>query len=223
MANSIINGVTEVVNKYGRIIVLEDDIVTSKWFLKYMNDALEVYKDEEKVMTIGGYLYPIDNKSLSTPFFLKKGNCWGWATWSRAWAYFERNPDKLVKNFDSVKIKKFNFDNEENIWGQVLDNIDGKIYTWAVFWSAIMFLKDGLILHPNESMTKNIGLDGSGVHCQADNKYLTTKLSDELKYLPLVIAESYEGYIIFKKFFHDNRLTLWKRIKNKLKKILVSL
>ena len=136
LANSIINGVTEVVNKHGRIIVLEDDIVTSKWFLKYMNDALEVYKDEDKVMQVGGYTFPINTSELIGAFFSRQGDCWGWATWGRAWQYFERNPEKLVAEFSQEDIFQFNFENNYDYWSQVIDNIEGRIYTLAIFWSA---------------------------------------------------------------------------------------
>ena len=82
LANSIISGVTEIVNKYGKIIVLEDDLVTSKYFLSFMNDALEIYKDENKVICIHGYIYPIKSE-LPETFFIKGADCWGWATWKR--------------------------------------------------------------------------------------------------------------------------------------------
>ncbi|MDD4082332.1 MAG: glycosyltransferase [Sphaerochaetaceae bacterium] len=81
LANSIIDGVTKVVNKYGKIIVLEDDLVTSKYFLNFMNDSLELYKNESKVISISGYTYPVGG--LAETFFIKGTDCWGWATWKR--------------------------------------------------------------------------------------------------------------------------------------------
>ena len=59
LADSIVNGVSSVVEEYGRVIVLEDDIVTSRGFLKYMNDALELYEHDDQVMHISGYMYPL--------------------------------------------------------------------------------------------------------------------------------------------------------------------
>ena len=87
LANNIIDGVTKIVNEYGKIIVLEDDILTNQYFLKFMNEALEFYEKEEKVMHISGYMYPIDSKELPDTFFIKPTTCWGWATWKRAWKY----------------------------------------------------------------------------------------------------------------------------------------
>ena len=102
LADSIIHGVTEIVNRYGKIIVLEDDIVTSPGFLTYMNDALEVYKGEEKVMHISGYMYPV-KKKLPDTFFIRPTSCWGWATWKRAWDCFEKNVDKQIKEIEQIK------------------------------------------------------------------------------------------------------------------------
>jgi len=88
LAQSIITGVTDVINRYGRIIVLEDDMVTSPYFLKFMNEALEFYKDAEKVVCVHGYIYPIEAK-LPETFFLRGADCWGWATWKRGWDLFD--------------------------------------------------------------------------------------------------------------------------------------
>ena len=82
LANSIIDGVTKTVNEYGKIIVLEDDLITSPYFLKFMNEALEFYKEEQKVWHISGWSYPINTNNIDDVFFLRVMNCWGWATWA---------------------------------------------------------------------------------------------------------------------------------------------
>ena len=94
LAGSIIDGVTKIVNDYGKVIVLEDDLVTSPFFLKYMNQALELYKYEVRVASIHGYIYPIEN--LPETFFIKGADCWGWATWRNKWSIFESNGQKLL-------------------------------------------------------------------------------------------------------------------------------
>ena len=98
LANSIIDGVTKVVNEYGKIIVLEDDLVTSPYFLKFMNESLEFYKNEKKVWHISGWNYPIFKEQKCGTFLWKKMNCWGWSTWKDRWQYFEKNPENLLKN-----------------------------------------------------------------------------------------------------------------------------
>ena len=99
LADSIIDGVTKIVNEYGRIIVLEDDLVTSPYFLKFMNEGLTMYENEDKVASIHGYIYPIDN--LPNTFFIKGADCWGWATWKRAWDVFEPNGQKILDELKS--------------------------------------------------------------------------------------------------------------------------
>lgn len=225
LANSIINGVTEVVNRYGRIIVLEDDIVTSKWFLKYMNDALEVYKDEEKVMQVSGYTYPVDNRDFPETFFLPITSSWGWATWSRAWQYFERNPEKLVASFDQDKIAKFNLQGAYDFWSQVISNYKKENHTWAVFWYANVFERQGLVLYSKESLVNNVGFDGSGENC-AENTSLENILNKNefVGNINFHLNCVYQERIvnIFKDFFRS----LYKeknfifRIKNKIRKLL---
>jgi GT2 family glycosyltransferase len=90
LANNIIDGVTTVVNQYGKIIVLEDDLLTSPYFLRYMNEALMLYENEKDVVCIHGYIYPVKQK-LPDTFFLRGADCWGWATWKHGWDIF--NPD----------------------------------------------------------------------------------------------------------------------------------
>ena len=94
LANSIIDGVTKIVNEYGKIIVLEDDLVTSPYFLKFMNDSLMYYKDEKMVMAISGYSYPIIRQNCSQineTYYLRITSSRSWPTWSDSWKYFERN------------------------------------------------------------------------------------------------------------------------------------
>jgi GT2 family glycosyltransferase len=97
LAANIINGVTTIVNKYGRVIVLEDDIVTSPEFLVYMNNALELYKNDDSVMHVAGYSFPwIDPAKVgSDTFFYRVPSCWGWATWARAWKHYNDNAPYL--------------------------------------------------------------------------------------------------------------------------------
>ena len=101
LANNIISGVTKIVNEYGKIIVLEDDIVTSKYFLKFMNEALEIYMNEKKVWHISGWNYPLDKDGLGDIFLWRGMNCWGWATWSDRWCFYKKDLNKIfgIKSF----------------------------------------------------------------------------------------------------------------------------
>lgn len=178
LANNIIDGVTKIVNDYGKVIVLEDDLVTSPYFLKFMNDALNFYEDKERVMHISAYIFPIRTEGLPDTFFLKPTTCWGWATWKRAWVYFERNPEKQVKLLNNQQIIDFNLDNSYNYWEHLLMNFNGQLYTWAVFWYLSVYLKNGLSLHPRESLTRNIGID-QGTHFKGETNILDVQLSSK--------------------------------------------
>lgn len=165
LAASIISGVTEIVNKYDKLIVLEDDLVTSPYFLQYMNDALNVYRNEQKVACIHGYVEP-HKRPLPETFFIKGADCWGWATWKRAWDYFNPNGQTLLDELHKRHCEKhFNFDNTYDYIGMLEDQIAGKNNSWAIRWLASAYLNDMYCLYPNKSLVKNIGFDGTGTHC----------------------------------------------------------
>lgn len=179
LADSIISGVTKIVNQYGKIIVLEDDIVTNPYFLRFMNDALDFYEYEDKVWHISGWNYPVKINTTKEVYFSSFGNTWGWATWFDRWSYFKKNTDYLLEKFDSQMIYKFNIDDSFNFWKQVVLNKKNEINTWAIYWYATFFLHDGLCLNPIKSLVQNIGFDGSGQNCGTSNLYAT----DEVKLL----------------------------------------
>lgn len=164
LAASIISGVTDIINKYGKVIVLEDDIVTGKYFLEFMNNALDKYKEQKEVWHISGWRDPVDNTVEGNSYFYPTMDCWGWATWADRWQYYKK--DALYYKSVFTEEMKYHFDIEGTAgnWSQIEENIEGKINTWAIFWYATIYLKNGLCLGPSKSIVKNIGLDNSGVH-----------------------------------------------------------
>ena len=170
-ASSIINGVTRMIAEYGKIIVLEDDLVTSPWFLPYMNQALEHYKDVERVMHIGGSMYPIAPKGLPETFFVRHVGSCGWGTWSRAWQKLQPSVEKLSRSFDDEKRFYLNLDGVYNFWNHLEQNLKGELNTWAIRWYASVVLNGGLSLYPSISLIKNIGFDGTGAHCGKTSKF----------------------------------------------------
>lgn len=165
LALSIIGGITSTLKKYDRIIVLEDDVVTSQHFLQYMNDALSFYYHNEKVMHVAAHMSEKLPKSFPETFFLKMTTSSGWGTWKRAWKYFKKDPLDLQKTFTPEMIYDFNLMGSIPLWDQVEKNITKEYDTWLIFWYACLYLNNGLSLNPRISMTNNIGMDGSGVHC----------------------------------------------------------
>ena len=166
LATSIISGVTEIANKYGKVIVLEDDIVTGKYFLEFMNAALDKYENEKKVWHIAGWRDPVKHAKGGSSYFYPTMDCWGWATWADRWQYFKKDVVYYQNVFTDDMKFHFNIEGSEpGMWSQIEENAIGKINTWAIFWYATIFLQNGLCLAPTKSLVKNIGFDNSGVHC----------------------------------------------------------
>jgi hypothetical protein len=172
LADSIIDGVTMIVKEYGKIIVMEDDLVTSPYFLKFMNEALEFYENKKKVWHVSGWNYPIKTDNLEDVFLWRVMNCWGWATWADRWKHYDKNVDTVIGSFTRKDIKRFNLDGVENFWSQVLANKNKTMNTWAIFWYVTIFKQDGLCLNPTQTFVENIGHDGSGMHCGEIKDYV---------------------------------------------------
>ncbi len=218
LAKSIIDGVTQIINKHERIIVLEDDIITSSGFLTYMNKALNLYESESKVMHISGYMFPTKKRNPET-FFLNLATCWGWGTWARAWKYLERNPEKLLSNFTSTsQIKHFNLDGAYNWYDVLQKNCSGEIKTWAIKWYASFYLKNGFVLHPGRSLCRNIGCDNSGVHCNTDNELLNQTIADFIQINQIELIENQTVRKLVKRYFTKKNLSNLGYLKYKLYK-----
>lgn len=166
LASSIIKGVTDILNKYGRIIVLEDDLITSPFFLRYMNEALNAYENDKRVASIHAYVYPITE--LPETFFLRGADCWGWATWTRSWETFESDGRKLLKQINKRGLEReIDYNNSAKYIKMLKSQIKGKNDSWAIRWHLSVFLDDKLTLYPGKSFIKNIGCDYSGQHSVA--------------------------------------------------------
>ena len=205
LADNIVSGVTEIVNKHGKIIVLEDDMVTSKYFLKYMNDALDLYEDNKDVIEISGYMYPIDNKeSLPQTWFLYRyADCWGWGTWKDRWDLYEKDTKKLISSFSEEDIRFLNFNDSVNLWDQVIKNDCGALRTWAIFWHTTAYCNNKYTLVPSQSLVFNIGVDGSGENCGAVSIYDGYLLDNPVEHYPLYVEDNKAGREQIINFFND--------------------
>ena len=135
LARNIIDGVTKIVNEYGKIIVLEDDIVTSRYFLQYMNAALYKYNEYEQVQAVSGYSYIQNIEQGKNAYFLPVTSCWGWATWKRVWDGFTREPEQVLKRYTKSQIERFNLDGTYDFWSQIEMNAvsDGMFKSFQPF------------------------------------------------------------------------------------------
>lgn len=205
LSGSIISGVTEVLTVYDRVIVLEDDLVTSPFFLKFMNDALEFYNSNEKVISIHGYIYPVQSQ-LPDTFFLRGADCWGWATWKRGWSLFESNGEKLLKDLtEGDLLEEFDWNGALNNVRMLNNFIKGKNDSWAIRWHASAFLKNKLTLYPGNSLVRNIGVDGKGTNVKRTNIYETTLSSKPIEINKIPIEENSEAKIILEKYFRKHK------------------
>jgi len=173
LANSVISGVSQIIRKHGKVIVLEDDLITSPDFLTYMNNALNYYNDKEKVWSISGYNIPIEipKDYKSDIYYSYRGCSWGWATWKNRW----EQVDWDVKDYGDFKKNKYlrqQFNRGGRDLANMLDNqMSGKIDSWAIRWCYSQSKKDLLTVYPVNSKVKNIGLDGSGTHSGISKDY----------------------------------------------------
>jgi hypothetical protein len=211
LADSIIAGVTQLVGEYGKVIVFEDDLLSSVYTLQYFNEALARYADEEKVMHVGAYMYNIADKKLPQTFFYRAATSWGWATWARAWKDFEPDVDVLINQFDKKKIGNFSIDGTMNFWKQIENYKAGKNNSWAIRWYASIFLKGGLTLNPSTSLIQNIGHDGSGVHSNAEKMYQVQMAKKAVNEFPTEIKENVHAYQAIKNFLKNRKGSLLKR------------
>lgn len=163
LANSLIDGITDVIERFGRVIVVEDDLVLSPYFLKFMNDGLEKYENDGRVAAISGYV-PLRSIELPETFFLHYFHCWGWATWKRGWSLLNTDCKFLLRQ---LRMKKNEFDvgGNADAYGNLYCQKVGLVDSWWVRLYASFFLEKKLTLYPGKSLVQNTGLDGTGTHC----------------------------------------------------------
>lgn len=211
LANSVIDGVNKLTGEYGRVIVLEDDVICSKYLLNYFNEALNRYQDKEEVMHIGAFMYPINPKNLPETFFVKFITSQAWATWNRAWKYFEPDIDKLISQFDEQKKYTFQLEGCMNFWKQIEDFKKGRNSSWAIRWYASVFLRGGLGLQTPQSLIDNIGHDGSGVHSEKSNMFAVEVNHNPVTFFTDDFSENKEARERVKYFLKHRKGNLLKR------------
>lgn len=196
-------GVSEVVAEKGKVIVLEDDLVTSKWFLKFMNDGLDRYEHDDNVIAINGYTLPV-KQQLKEVFFLKGADCWGWATWKRGWDLLEYDSKKLLNEIKQNNLQtEFNFDNTYPYMDALAQQAAGNTTHWDIRWYASAFINKKLSLYPGQSLVNNIGHDASGTHCGVSTIYDVSIAQSSIN-VESVVEPDKEAYQAFVDFLKAN-------------------
>ena len=215
LSESIIQGVTEVLQQSEKVIVLEDDMVVSPYFLEYMNEALEQFVDDERVISVHGYVYPVDIE-LPDAFFPPGADCWGWATWRRGWALFNSDGQYLLDELVRRNlIQEFDYNGAYPFLKMLKEQIKGENDSWAVRWYASAFLTNKLTLYPGRSLVNNIGNDSSGTHCR-DSDSMDAKLSEtKINLNNIAVEPSQMGREAFEIFLRQSQKRLLHRILGK--------
>jgi hypothetical protein len=222
LANSVISGVTSVLNDYGKVIVLEDDLVTAPYFLKYMNEALQFYQDERKVFSICGYNHPPSLMQFPKNYpydvyFNYRFFSWGWGTWKDRW----NKADWEVKDFQDFIMNKeaqdkFNMGGED-LTPMLKAQMEGKLDSWAIRWCFSHYYNDAFSVCPVSSYINNIGMDSSGVHCSKTDKFVNDLMNSkkDCKFiLPVQVDED-----VMHLFSRVHKMTF----KSKIKRIVNSI
>lgn len=164
LARSVTNGISKVLDVSDTVIVLEDDLIVSKEFLKFCNQGLDKYRHDERVAGVSGYMYPVA-VDTNESFFLPVISCWGWATWKRAWKLYENDSSMLLKKVESSgQVNRFELNASYPYMQMLRSQASGKISSWAINWYASLFLQSRLMLYPPSTLVYNSGMDGSGTH-----------------------------------------------------------
>lgn len=219
LARSITDGVSELCQKHGRVIVLEDDLLTSPDFLRFMNQGLVLYANDASVASIHGYAYPLSpDVRVPESYFLRGADCWGWATWARAWQHFESDGRKLLRLIEREEVGyRFDFDGNSSYVRMLRNQTKGRNESWAIRWHASAFLKNMLTLYPRASLVANIGFDDSGTHCGTAD-YFSVEIGaapKQLQRIELVENDAMRAQVV--KFF---RRVKWTRYRNAWRRVM---
>lgn len=184
LASSIIGGVSQIINEYGKVIVLEDDLITSPVFLKFMNEALVFYEDNSSIWSIAGYNYPIEIPDYyqETVYFFYRASSWGWASWKDRWDVIDWD----VKDYNKYKYNLFkiaHFCKGGTDLDKMLRNqMQGKSDSWAIRWCYSQNVQGKLTVYPCQTLVSNIGIDGSGTHCDNGASRFLNTVKDDFDY-----------------------------------------
>lgn len=221
LANSIIGGVTEVIEKYGRVIVLEDDLLTSPFFLKYMNEALDFYQNRPAVMSISANRPPVSKMAIPEDypydvFVSLRPFSTGWATWSDRWSRMDWSLDYLPAMLkDPIWMESFNRGGDD-LTAMLCLQRDHKIDSWAIRWAYSHFKEHGVGILPCVPYVDNIGFDGTGIHSGTDDRDFRNNVMNAPEN-PRLLETIYEDRRIinaFANYYSRAKRPLWQKACN---------
>lgn len=226
LAASITDGVSRLCAAHGRVIVVEDDLVVAPVFLDFMNRALIRYADDSRVMQISGHMYPVDLSAAdSDAVFLPFITSWGWATWQRAWVNYDPNMAAFEQvATDRALRRRFDLENAYPFFNMLKKQRLGLIDSWAIRWYLSVFMRDGLVLYPRQTLVSNEGFDGSGTNCGVQAGFSDTTSSKRLQALtrfPLIEPKLYCPALGIVSQLLRSENTVWQRARRRLRQQLL--
>ena len=211
-AESLIDAVSRLIRKHGKLIILEDHLETSPHTLRYFNDALYRYQADDLAMAVSGYMYPVEQpKMLPKSFFFRAPNGWGWATWERAWNHFEADIKILTSDLRRRDKQAFSLEGSEDFWKQVKAYRKGKTDSWLIRWYLSMFKRNGLVLYPRQSLIKPLPTDPKKEMAEIDDRYQVSLATQRIKYFPQTVVEEVKAYEAIKYFYAHRRGNIVER------------
>ena len=221
LANSIIGGVTDVINKHGQVIVLEDDLLTSPYFIKYMNEALDKYESYPSVFSISANRPPVNKMQVPSDyeydvFVSLRPFSTGWATWKEKWNHIDWSMDYLGDFLKHPEqIKAFNRGGDD-LTNMLLLQWDHKIDSWAVRYAFQHFYHHAVAILPCVPYVDNIGFDGTGIHSGNDEHDYrnNVSLAPENPRMPDVIYEDARIINAFANCYSRAKRPLWQKAIN---------
>lgn len=207
LVRNIISGVTQTVNQYGRVIVLEDDLSVSPFYLKYVNEGLNQFEGRKDIVSLNGYMYP-HRSQLPEVFLVKGADCLGWATWKRGWDIFREDAAGLYDEIVRQKREdEFDFKGTYPYMQMLRDKANGRVSSWAICWYASAFLANMYTVYPNESMVRLNSIFDECEHSSPSpymlNYVVKTKTTPIDWSKGQLVEESKEARRVFERFFRS--------------------
>lgn len=226
LAKSIQPGVTEIVERFGKVIVMEDDLRTSPAFLSYMNSALDFYEHYSSVFSISAYNLPASKMPIPKDYAYDvyvsyRNGSWGWATWKDRWAKVDWN----VKAYETIKsnpsVREAFGRAGDDVFNMLQQQQEGKLNIWSIQFTVAHFVYHAVSIVPVVSFVDNIGLDGTGENCGVHSTLKNNTLNESKTYrFPEVL---YEDKRLINGFFSANssrKRPLWKKAINRVSRML---
>ena len=210
---SIISGVSDVLSRYDRVIVLEDDLIVQPNFLNFMNKALERYRNDKEVWSVCGYTNKVSfpKEYDKDAYFCTRSSSWGWGTWSDRW----QSVDWTFSNWEEwIKYKKaFNRWGGSDCFGMLRGCKEGRNKSWAIRFCFAQFLQNKLSLFPVKSLVRNNGFDGEGTNCKKYSRFKFELMSSDLLEFNLPDKIEVDRNILKQvQYYNSIPLRVWSRI-----------